>query len=158
MNLTVKMLLTITVSLLIAGMVLVTRTETLAMSHSSLMRLATLKAMAGTSVPYEMAMANGKPTLLEFYADWCTTCQRMAPIVKNLEQQYGDAINVVMLDIDQPQWAKLIDRYQVTGVPQFTFLDGHHDVEKRLVGNVPESVMTQWVARLLANGTLSVLP
>ena len=156
MNLTFKTLVTITVSLLIAGMVWVTRTETSAMSHSSLMELATLKAMIETSIPYEMAMANGKPTLLEFYADWCITCQKMAPIVKNVEQQYGDAINVVMLDIDQPQLAQLIDRYQVTGVPQFTFLDGHHDVEKRLVGNVPESVMTQLVARLLANDTLQL--
>ncbi|MBE9128655.1 MULTISPECIES: thioredoxin domain-containing protein [unclassified Coleofasciculus] len=118
------------------------------MSHSSLMGLATLRAMAKESVSYESAMTNSKPTLLEFYADWCTTCQGMAPIVRNLEQEYRDDINVVMLNIDDPKWAKIIATYHVTGVPQFMFLDAHHTVTKTWVGKVPEPVMTHFFANL----------
>ncbi|MEO0853481.1 MAG: thiol:disulfide interchange protein, partial [Cyanobacteria bacterium J06648_11] len=36
-----------------------------------------LEALAQSSVPWELAQTNGKPTLLEFYADWCSTCKLM---------------------------------------------------------------------------------
>ncbi|MCS6812160.1 MAG: thioredoxin domain-containing protein, partial [Cyanobacteria bacterium] len=37
-----------------------------------------LDALAARSIPLEIALKNGKPTLIEFYANWCTTCQAMA--------------------------------------------------------------------------------
>ncbi|MEO0886884.1 MAG: thioredoxin domain-containing protein, partial [Cyanobacteria bacterium J06648_10] len=39
---------------------------------------ASLSDMAEQAVPLETAMANGKPTMIEFYANWCTSCQAMA--------------------------------------------------------------------------------
>ena len=38
------------------------------------------------STPLEVALSNGKPTLMEFYANWCSSCQAMAPDIAQLEQ------------------------------------------------------------------------
>lgn len=92
---------------------------------SQLTGLATLRGLAQTSMPYETAIANGKPTLLEFYADWCPTCQSMAPILNRLHDQYSPRINFVLLNIDQPQWTPQIQQFGVTGVPHLVLLDRH---------------------------------
>ena len=93
-----------------------------ALGNSPLTGLVTLKAMAKEAVPYDNAIANNKPTLLEFYADWCSTCQGMSPTVKDLADKYGDRVNLVMLNIDDPQWDNLVQEYKVTGIPQYTFI------------------------------------
>jgi len=49
---------------------------------------ASLKDLAANSVPYEEALSNGKPTVVEFYADWCEVCRELAPDIYQVEQQY----------------------------------------------------------------------
>jgi len=122
----------------------------LAFGASSLSGLITLKALAQDSVPYPTAIANGKPTLIEFYADWCTTCQGMSATIQNLEEKYGDRVNLVMLDIDDPQWDKLVRRYRVTGIPQYTFLDESQDTLDTLVGKIPQSIMERFFKQLVS--------
>ena len=46
---------------------------------------ATLATLQQVSLPYEEALTNGKPTLLEFYADWCEICRSTAPDVYQVQ-------------------------------------------------------------------------
>ncbi|KAG0547440.1 hypothetical protein BDA96_01G080400 [Sorghum bicolor] len=50
---------------------------------------ASLKDLAANAVPYEEALSNGKPTVVEFYADWCEVCRELAPDIYKVEQQYN---------------------------------------------------------------------
>lgn len=43
-------------------------------------------------------MCNGKPTVIDFYADWCESCKAMAPSMRSIESQYKDKVNFVTLD------------------------------------------------------------
>jgi thiol-disulfide isomerase/thioredoxin len=107
--------------------------------------LKVMQEMAREAVPYEVAIASSKPTLLEFYADWCSVCQSMASTVQTLEQQYGENINFVMLNVDDAQWLPQMDQYDVTGVPQFTLLDSQQASLKTVVGRIPEPVLVEIV-------------
>ncbi|MEM9904651.1 MAG: thioredoxin domain-containing protein [Cyanobacteria bacterium P01_D01_bin.44] len=126
-----------------------TRPAETAVSYTPLSGLITLKAMAAKAVPYEVAIAAPKPTLIEFYADWCTTCQAMSSTIDTLHQQYAEQLNFVMLNIDEPQWASQVAEYGASGVPQFTLLDSaHHEVES-FVGKVPKPVFKDLFARVI---------
>ena len=128
---------------------LITRPAATTSSFTPLSGLMTLKAMAAESVLYGDAIASPTPTLIEFYADWCTTCQAMAPTIADLHQQYGHSVSFVMLDIDDPQWAAQVSDYGASGVPQFTLLDAHHSEVKTWVGKVPKSILTSTFNQLL---------
>jgi thiol-disulfide isomerase/thioredoxin len=144
-----KPLLSIVISLmLLTGIFLSRSAEVVTGSNSTLAGLATMKSMIGESVPWDVAIGNKNPIIIEFYADWCTTCQGMAPVVNEMHHKYGDKINLVMLNIDEPRWAQQVEEFGVTGVPQFTFLDAHHEVVKTLVGRVPEQVFDNVLAKL----------
>jgi thiol-disulfide isomerase/thioredoxin len=51
-------------------------------------------------VPIEQALSNGRPTVLEFYADWCEVCRETAPNVMDVERSLKDRVNFVMLNVD----------------------------------------------------------
>ena len=117
-------------------------------NSSSITGLATMRAMAQEAIAYEVAINNEKPTLIEFYADWCTTCQSMSPVLKKLKEKYGEQINFVMINIDYPQNSQLIKNYNVNGVPQLTFLDYQERTMDNLIGKVPEKFLESTLVKL----------
>jgi thiol-disulfide isomerase/thioredoxin len=115
---------------------------------------ASLSTLAKAAVPYEEATANDKPTFLEFYADWCTSCQAMAPDIEALETEYGDRVNFVMLNVDNPKWLPEISRYEVDGIPHFVFLNATGDAVAETIGEQPRTIVAQNLDALLVGEAL----
>jgi len=115
---------------------------------------ATLTTIAEEAIPLEVALSNGKPTLMEFYANWCTSCQAMAPDIASLEQQYGEDINFVMLNVDNSKWLPEILSYRVDGIPHFVFLGKDGQPIAQAIGEQPRSVMESNLVALAAGNSL----
>jgi len=63
------------------------------------------------------------PVLVDFWAEWCGPCLRVAPVLEEIANEMGDKVKVVKLDIDaNPNTAR---DYRVLSVPTLTvFKDG----------------------------------
>ncbi|MEB3172482.1 MAG: thioredoxin domain-containing protein [Cyanobacteriota bacterium] len=95
---------------------------------------APLEQLARQSLDLPVALADGRPTIVEFYADWCEACRAMAPAMAKLEQQHKGALDVVLLNVDNPRWQPELDRYAVNGIPQLELFDSGGDAVGRSIG------------------------
>ena len=102
------------------------------------------------STPLEVALDNGKPTLMEFYANWCTVCQAMAPDIEQMKQQYAESVNFVMLNVDNTKWLPEVLKYRVDGIPHFVFLNSKGEAIAQTIGEQPRTVMATNLDALVA--------
>jgi thiol-disulfide isomerase/thioredoxin len=110
-----------------------------------------LTSLDKESTPLEVALNNGKPTLVEFYANWCTVCQAMAPDLAQLKQQYLEQLNFVMLNVDNTKWLPEMLKYRVDGIPHFVFLGKDGKAIAQAIGQQPRSIMAANLEALAAS-------
>ena len=113
-----------------------------------------LEAQAQAATPLEVAISNNKPTLMEFYANWCTSCQAMSTDLAKLKQEYKDKINFVMLNVDNSKWLPEVLNYNVDGIPHFVFLNQEGNAIAQSVGEQPLSIFQDNVQALIASQPL----
>jgi thioredoxin 1 len=76
-----------------------------------------------------------KPVLVDFWATWCGPCRKVAPILEEINEQYGDKIEVVKLDTDAN--VDTAARYGVVSIPTLNvYVKG--EVVKTIVGAHPK--------------------
>jgi len=114
-----------------------------------------LNEMAESATPLDVALSNNKPSLVEFYANWCTTCQAMAPELEEIRQQYAQDANFVMLNVDNSKWLPELVKYRVDGIPHFVFLADDGAEVGQTIGEVPKSVMAANIEALIAGNSLA---
>ena len=113
-----------------------------------------LESQVKRSTTLEVALNNGKPTLTEFYADWCTSCQAMAGDLAEIKSSYSDRINFVMLNVDNTKWLPEMLRYRVDGIPHFLFMDESGEAIAEAIGEQPKRILEADLDALIANNPI----
>ncbi len=111
-----------------------------------------LKNLGNLTMDPEIAFSNGKPTYLEFYAEWCEICKEMAPEVTDLKKDFDSQINFVFLNVDNPKWGKFIKQFNVNGIPQINIIDSNSNLIATLTGLQEENTLKESIKYLIKRG------
>jgi len=86
------------------------------------------------------------PVLVDFWAEWCAPCRAIAPIVKELAEQYGEKVKVVKINIDDsPQTP---GTYGIRSIPTvLAFNNGQ--VVSQLTGARPKAAFEEMLEGLV---------
>ena len=70
--------------------------------------------------PNEFKYLGDKPCLIDFYADWCGWCKRIAPIFEEFCSTYAGQIYVYKINTDQQKELQAL--FQVKNLPSILFI------------------------------------
>lgn len=74
--------------------------------------------VSGENFGSEVLEAKGL-VLADFYSDSCVPCKRLSPVLAEIEEEYGESISAVKININFDE--ELAEKYEVTSVPTIIF-------------------------------------
>ena len=87
-----------------------------------------------------------KPTLVDFWAEWCGPCKQIGPILEEISKEKINLIKIVKINIDEnpntPQ------KYGVRGIPTLMFFNNGNLIDTK-VGSLPKSTLNEWINSIL---------
>lgn len=105
---------------------------------------------------YTKAIAAQKPVIIDFYADWCTPCRELERKTFHDQAVVKESAKFIMIKVDltkeaNPDVLRLLEKYDVKGVPTVIFLDaeGNEIKELQVVDYVPGSEFLPRMKRAL---------
>jgi thioredoxin 1 len=68
----------------------------------------------------EWKFAGQLPAIVDFYADWCGPCKMVAPILKELADEYKGKVDIYKVDTEQEQ--ELAGVFGIRSIPSILFI------------------------------------
>ena len=94
----------------------------------------------------DTVLKSGSPVLVDFWAEWCAPCRRLAPTVDAIATDYAGKITVGKLNVDDnPNTAF---KFQIRGIPALLLFKGGQVVES-VVGLHPKEDLKKVIDRHL---------
>ncbi|MDP4184704.1 MAG: thioredoxin [Bacteroidota bacterium] len=86
------------------------------------------------------------PCLIDFYANWCGPCKMVAPILEELQQEYGEKLKIYKVDTEKEQ--ELSAMFGIQSIPSLLFvpLEGQPQMAK---GALPKATFEQAIQDVL---------
>lgn len=83
-----------------------------------------------TDTDFDQQVKDGV-VLVDFWAEWCAPCRRLAPTVEQLAEEYNGRITVAKVNIDENPMVP--SKFMIRGIPTLLlFKDG--DLKETVVG------------------------
>ena len=94
----------------------------------------------------ETVTSDGAPVLVDFWAEWCGPCKMIAPILEEIADEQGEALQVAKLNVDEA--GDIARRFEVMSIPTLIlFKDG--EPVKRIVGAKPKQALLDDIAEFI---------
>jgi len=87
-------------------------------------------------------LKSSKPVLVDYWADWCRPCLRLASVLEDIAIEYQDRIQVAKFNIDENP--KITARYGIRSIPTLILFKAG-EVEARKVGGLERPQLSAFI-------------
>jgi thioredoxin len=86
------------------------------------------------------------PCLIDFYADWCGPCKMVAPVLEELQKEYGNNIHIYKVNTEDER--ELASMFGIQSIPSLLFVpvDGQPQMA---MGALPKSTFERAISEVL---------
>jgi thioredoxin 1 len=88
---------------------------------------------------------NPKITFIELGSVNCIPCKQMVPVMKSIEEKYGDQIKIIFYDVWKKEQKKYASEYKIKLIPTQVFLDEKGKEIHRHEGFYPEAEIEKFL-------------
>lgn len=81
---------------------------------------AAVETLDGTAADLSSVVGGGKPTLIEFWATWCSNCKELEPTLMEAQRRHGDRVRFVGVAVSVNQSDERVRRYVARSMQGFT--------------------------------------
>lgn len=82
--------------------------------------------------------------LVDFWAPWCGPCKMIAPVLVEIDEEMGDKVKVVKVDVDENQ--ETAAKFEVMSIPSLFVMKDGQIVDKAL-GYKPKEALVELVSK-----------
>ena len=93
------------------------------------------------------------PAVVDFWAPWCGPCRIMNPIVSQIAEDYGDAIAVGKLNVDEAN--AIAQQYNISSIPTLIIFRDGEEID-RISGLATKETIVQRLNQLEIVGAIAV--
>ena len=86
------------------------------------------------------------PCMIDFYADWCGPCKIVAPVLEELQKEYGDKIVIYKVNTEDEQ--QLAGMFGIQSIPSLLFVPVEGQPQMAL-GALPKPTFEKAIADVL---------
>lgn len=86
------------------------------------------------------------PCMIDFYADWCGPCKMVAPILEELQKEYGDKLNIYKVNTEEER--ELASLFGIQSIPSLLFVP-MGDKPQMAMGALPKATFVQAIDEVL---------
>jgi thioredoxin len=99
-----------------------------------------------TDANFNDILNEGKPLVVDFWAEWCGPCRMIAPVIEELSKEYEGKVNIGKLDVDNNN--DVVSQFGIRNIPTILFFKDGKLTDKQ-VGAIQKSALAAKIDALL---------